>query len=53
MAYALCDELRSAQPIEFQPKLFWGMFYTRTFQNLGFDIKIELNIFFTFVVVEE
>ena len=45
MACALCDELRSAQP----PCL--DMFYTCTFQILDFDTRVELNIFYTFVLV--
>ena len=36
MAYALCEELRSAQALKFQ-HLFLGMFHTRTFQNLRFQ----------------
>ena len=51
MAYALCDEeLQSAETFKFQP-LFLGMFYTHTFQYMDFDIRIELNMCFTFVVI--
>lgn len=31
--------------------LFLGMFYTHASQYLGFDTSIELNMFFTYVVV--
>ena len=50
MAYAFCDELRSAQPLSFQPS-FLGTFYTSTFHHLDFDTKVELNMFFTIIVV--
>jgi hypothetical protein len=50
MAYVLHDELRIAQSLKFQP-LFMGMFYTHTFQNMDFNTRVELNMFFTFVVV--
>ena len=43
MAYALSDELQSAQSSKFQP-LFLSMFYTRTFPSLDFDPRIELNM---------
>lgn len=50
MAYALCDELRSAQSLKFQPSLL-GMLCTNTFQKLGFDTRVQLNIIYTFVVI--
>lgn len=50
MAYALSDELQSVQTSKFQ-ELFLGMFYTRPFPSLDFDTRIELSMFFPFVVV--
>lgn len=44
------EELQNARSLKFQP-LFWGMFFTLTFQNLVLDIWIEINMFFTFAIV--
>ena len=50
MAYVLCEELQSAQPLEFQTPIY-NMFYTLTFHNLKINTRVELNMFFTIVVV--
>ena len=50
MAYVLCDEFRSAQLLMCRPPCL-DMFYTHTFQILDFDIRVELSMFFTIVVV--
>jgi hypothetical protein len=50
MVYVLCDELQSAQAKEFQPP-FPGMFYACIFWHFNFDIRVEFNMFFTFVLI--
>jgi hypothetical protein len=47
MAYALKFVMNSKV---LNPSLL-GIFYTCTFQIIDFDIRVELNMFFIFVVV--
>lgn len=50
MPYALYDEVHNAQPLKFQPP-FLDMFIQVHFKILDFDTRVELGMFFTFVVV--
>jgi len=50
MPYALYDEVHDAHPLKFQPS-FLDMFIHVHFKILEFDTKVELSMFFTFVVV--
>ena len=45
MAHILCNELPIAQSSRLQTP-FSGMFKILTFQNLDFDTRVELNVFY-------
>ena len=49
MAYALHDELQSAQPLKFQP--LFCVFYIRPIQISDFHTRVEKNMLFMYIVV--